>query len=1204
MNTNPKRNFLAAVLLCLGATLGSVRAVPAPAVEWMVDGDTLEPSTTIEVRFDRDMVEQEEVGTATKPALAVEPALPGTFTWLSRRSGVYVPSQVPGMGVAFTFTLVQGLKDARNEPVKASLRATLKTPPFDFVGLGSGERDNEEAQPVPPQSLTLNRDVTLDGAAERFRYVADDGKSVAAVVAYARRYAYFPSARGSEDWDRRWQLSRVASPSNADTADKPDAGGDEDDEGSPVKNRLVVKPASPLSPGPLWRLEIKPGLASLTGGYHLAGGHSIKIGRVQPFTLAPLTTSSYLNGGRQLTLEFSDDLAPDVSEESAGKFFRISPAVNGLRFDPGWRGLTLRGEFERDTEYQLEIDASLLSQGGLPLAGKATRSFRFAPVPPRLYLPEITGHQRVDGQRKFPVRSVNLQAMRVIARLVAPAKAAQAVGAFDRYRDERERHDPEEPYRALPAGLIEGRVILDRELVLPAPQTDARQDSSLDLSELLGPTQAGMIFLTIEGKPMQGVGGKKRPCAQALVQLTDFGVLWKKAGGQLAVTVFSMASGKPVAGARIELLDEKFKRVAVAESAADGSAVLPPGATPGWLVASRGGDLHVLRVGSRGEELPMAGFRQPLRYESWEAPAHSSPPLRALIFTERPLYRPGETVHVKGLVRQVAADGLAIAAGLKGSLTLNAPGDHGREIAILTDERGAFDTQIELDKFTTGYHGLRLVFQDHEDESWAGGCYAAFQVAGVQPNAFEVSVALAARFAPATPVAAEVAANYLFGSALGASQVRWTLQYAADDFAPAGFDAFTFSNLHAVGHKALTLRGQEKLSATGSLSILPNLPAAAGGPARGTLTVEVTDVNQQTVTERASFARDAAEFYLGLERPDQEVLGHADAIIARAVAVRPDGEPLPAPVAVTAELLRLRHETVRVQGAGNAVAFRTETSEETIATAEGRTLVPEHGSAGWQLPAGESARFKPQGAGQYLLRLTASDGQGRPTSVTYDYSVAGDEPIAWDYRNPAQVELVPDKLEYQPGATARILVKAPISGEARVSVERGSRVLRGQQPRLEGNAPVIEIPIEAGDAPNVFVSLILIRGADQSTRRIKSPEFRYGLCQLHVTNPATRLSVEVKPREATVAPGAEIAADLRVRDGSGAAVADAEVTFFAVDDGVLAITGYQRPQPRALFEQSFPLGVRTGLSLFQLLPEDPADCGFSNKGYLIGGGIG
>jgi uncharacterized protein YfaS (alpha-2-macroglobulin family) len=53
---------------------------------------------------------------------------------------------------------------------------------------------------------------------------------------------------------------------------------------------------------------------------------------------------------------------------------------------------------------------------------------------------------------------------------------------------------------------------------------------------------------------------------------------------------------------------------------------------------------------------------------------------------------------------------------------------------------------------------------------------------------------------------------------------------------------------------------------------------------------------------------------------------------------------------------------------------------------------------------------------------------------------------------------------------------------------------------------------------------------------------------------------------------------------------------------VLALTGYDRPQPGSVFREPFPLQVRTGLSIYDLLPEDPAELRFGNKGYLIGGG--
>ena len=61
-----------------------------------------------------------------------------------------------------------------------------------------------------------------------------------------------------------------------------------------------------------------------------------------------------------------------------------------------------------------------------------------------------------------------------------------------------------------------------------------------------------------------------------------------------------------------------------------------------------------------------------------------------------------------------------------------------------------------------------------------------------------------------------------------------------------------------------------------------------------------------------------------------------------------------------------------------------------------------------------------------------------------------------------------------------------------MSVER-EKVLRSFTTRLEGNAPSIRVPLEPGDVPNVFVSVTLVRGADECPRKVKEPEYRIGL---------------------------------------------------------------------------------------------------------------
>src|SRR5690606_36326926 len=134
-----------------------------------------------------------------------------------------------------------------------------------------------------------------------------------------------------------------------------------------------------------------------------------------------------------------------------------------------------------------------------------------------------------------------------------------------------------------------------------------------------------------------------------------------------------------------------------------------------------------------------------------------------------------------------------------------------------------------------------------------------------------------------------------------------------------------------------------------------------------------------------------------------------------------------------------------------------------------KTVPLEERGGSWQALEWAKTAFRPTHAGQYRLRVTAQDAGGRTAESEFHLYVTGADQLAWEYRNPAQVDMVPDKKEYQPGETARVLLKSPISGDAMVTIERGGKILRTMRTRLEGNAPALEIPLTAADAPNVFV---------------------------------------------------------------------------------------------------------------------------------------
>jgi uncharacterized protein YfaS (alpha-2-macroglobulin family) len=144
--------------------------------------------------------------------------------------------------------------------------------------------------------------------------------------------------------------------------------------------------------------------------------------------------------------------------------------------------------------------------------------------------------------------------------------------------------------------------------------------------------------------------------------------------------------------------------------------------------------------------------------------------------------------------------------------------------------------------------------------------------------------------------------------------------------------------------------------------------------------------------------------------------------------------------------------------------------------------------------------------------------------------------------------------------------------------------------------------VQPGDAPNVFVSVMLLRGAADSPRKFKAPEYRIGYCELKVVNPAAKLNVYLKPEQKAYRPGEKVGVTAEVLDYNGQPVRDAEITLYAVDEGVLSLTGYELPDPLAFFNEPRSLSVSTALTLPELLSEDPAERDFENKGYLIGGG--
>ncbi|MBV8278866.1 MAG: hypothetical protein JO170_26895, partial [Verrucomicrobia bacterium] len=614
-------------------------------VELITDAEFLQPTSTFEFRFARPVASREEVGTiAGNAPIRIEPAVPGTFTWLSQRSGVFVPTAPPPLGAGLVVTIRSDFRGLDGKPIGQAFRAVLKTPPYGITSVVAPEEN--EITPRPVVRLAFNLDTALDPS--RFRFISGNGQETAAEVRYATEDDYFEVPVENLDWNRRWNESGRAGtsePANAEAT-----------EGKPLMDRMMVTPVGPLEAGEDWRLEIAAGLKSISGGQKIGEPKTVPIGVVPRFTINKVTAANYIHSGKAIRAEFSDNFGPDILTSTASKFFKVEPAVEHLRYEVDGSEVDVFGDFALGQSYRLIIGPEVVDEYGAPYSGDRSRSVQFSPVKPRVYLPVVAGDQFRGGAREFEALSINVRRLHIRALLVDPASGPAARTAFAGY-EHNDKENEDEPNQRISEAKLNGKPIFDRAIELTDATVDKRIRTQIDWNQVVGVDRGGMVLLTIEGDPIPEAG-KQKIGAQALIQLTDIGALWVRQLDKLRFSVFSLTSGLPIPSAVICLLDANFQEIAKVSGDETGTATIPFTHEIEWAVITEHNDAYTLRLGETASTLSASGFGVDILDSLRWAEHPKLFDTRCFMFTDRPLYRPGETVHVKGLARDLKQSGL------------------------------------------------------------------------------------------------------------------------------------------------------------------------------------------------------------------------------------------------------------------------------------------------------------------------------------------------------------------------------------------------------------------------------------------------------------------------------------------------------------------------------------------------------------------
>ncbi|MGL5019867.1 MAG: alpha-2-macroglobulin family protein, partial [Luteolibacter sp.] len=1194
---------------CAVSAFLAITLAASAAPRLVVSTPSLVPESEIDLVLDAPAVATSELGkTIDNTWLEIQPALPGKLLWKAQNIAQFIPAQPPAIGATYTFSIPKNRSHLDNSPVPAGKFATLPSEPFRITASTPQNRWSSDYSPSTSEWLIVFNDAVNPAAAASFvTFSSKSGQRVAARLEQATvaRAGYY--ANNYKTW-----AARVPNTPAVETTPE-----------SPVSNILIATPLSPLPVGEGWVISLLKGLPNQSASTRTVDDSTYEIGKVAPFRVASIKSQTIADHPRQVAIEFNQPIPESLPEDFLATCLEIDPRPENLTAKIEGREILLTGDFLGVDKYAVTFKPPFTSKAGLNLEASLREQIAFQYLDPELILPSENQAQLAGGSRNYRVRTLNLASLHVRIKKLGGTDLIRAYQGYRNYIGTGHDGEQIQPTAPLPYSLVVGETVFEKEIPLGNP-VDTSKEITLDWDEILPKELRNTaLFLDVTGIPNTDSGAKGRRSAQALIQLTDIGLAWKLTPAEAVIYAFSCDTGAPLPGVKIDIFGEDAVSLTSATTDTGGLVTLPRTDAARHLRASLGGDGYLTAFDSTLNTVGMWHF--PIRY-SWNKSTEAT--RRAFLFTDRSLYRPGETVRLKGIIRNLRGNTIELSKTSPARIVIVDPTDqeiHSSPVTI--SEAGSFDFTYTLPTGKTGTHAIRLEYPEELalaetlEEDWekqealvtSGRFELPLRVEEFRRNAFEVGQVIAATAPGATSISSELTAKYYQGQPVAAGKVTYFSRVTAQNPYPERFRDFLFGNhrsedwtywYHYFGYRSddgessgnasSQVQGEALLSADGKATLSVAIPQAEFPTSREVvISSEVTDANNQTLTSTAETTVHPASVYVGISRIDQLVRA-GSSVPLKIVATDTEGEPFPGAVKVTATLTREINSAVKTRTDSGATTTRNDVTEETVVTSE-LTLDP-------AASAGQGTPFSitPKSTGLHFLTLRGTDPDGRAFATVTRFHVYGTNEYPWLYEDGLRVKLVAEKKSYQPGDTARVLVLSPIEGTALVTVER-EKVLRSFQVELKADKPVIEIPITADDAPNAFVSILIIKGAKESARDHKEPQMRLGYCELIVENLRDQLAVKLEA-PATCRPGDDITLTGTVILANGQPAAKAEVTLYAEDEGTLAVMGYETPKPMDYFYKPRNLDVETGTSFETFISEDPEMQDFSNKGFFIGGG--
>jgi uncharacterized protein YfaS (alpha-2-macroglobulin family) len=915
-------------------------------------------------------------------------------------------------------------------------------------------------------------------------------------------------------------------------------------------SELTFQPDSLLSRGTNYYLNLS-GQTKALGGTPLEEDYSFGFASVGSLaveeTVPDLAESLGIPSGMTgIRIRFN---AP-IAEGDMSELVSIEPKIgNASAYKVSEKSIMITGYLSASTDYTLAVSADVMDRWGEALGEPYIVSFSTDPASPSLTIPMLqmgsTALFLTPDDTSIPANVTNLDSVNVESYELTLTDYIELSDSRELMSD---FANPSASFWQQPLSLSK----------------DVNEPVDIRVTPQNEPLETGLYLYRLDSSQLD------KPAKKFLLVVSRIHLVIKRSADELFIWAVDLETNKPMPDTVLTIHYENAAMLSNCMTDASGTCRID---LPDFIETYD--SLYVV-TGDPGTS--NFGFAE----DTWSAgilgwdfgfyTRMTKEKLMGYMYTDRPIYRPGQTVNFRVIIRDAEnarytiPDLDKVLVEVIGTYSLEV-GESPllAEIAIPLSEYGSGSASYTLpEDAPLGYYTLHI---EEIDDIWLD-----FQVAEYRKPEIDLQVSFSSQdYLIGQDVQATVQADYYFGAPAGEMDVHWVLFTKPDylylpfgyqvgahslDWFDRGYWMPAFSSL---GNYVLEGNGQTDLDG----SIVIDLPfdeladeVDLQNIEQLTLEVTIRDQSELPVSARATASLHPDEFYIGL-RPESWT-AQAGAELGYSVQTVDWDRNIFADQALSASFQKVIWELDRgaVQGIGypQYLLSFTDISSASFVT-------DEYGQA--------RLVFIPPEPGTYLLEVRHGG------AVTQVMSwVGGQGSVAWPNLPNQQLPVTAEADAYRPGQTVLIFIPNPFEDDvlALVTVER-SQVMRKYVFPISGSNYEFPISLTDDDAPNVYISVTLL-GNNADGR----PDFRLGYLDLDVEPEAQTLKVNMEASPQRSEPGEEVLFSIQVTDHQDNPV-QGEFSLALVDKAVLALADPNAPEILEAFFGLQPFGIRNSFSL-------------------------